>query len=118
MAHDEFTRAVDASREVELTVTGRRSGRPISLPVWFVRDSDYLYLVPVSGSDSSWYRNVLRTPALQLTAGDAQLAASAAPVTDPARVGEIVDMFRAKYGTEDVAAYYPKQNAAVQVPLG
>jgi len=118
MAHDEFTRAVDASREVELTVTGRRSGRPISFPLWFVRDGDYLYLVPVSGSDSSWYRNVLRTPALQLTAGDAQLAASAAPITDSGRVAEIVDMFRAKYGARDVAAYYPKQNAAVQVPLG
>jgi len=53
-----------------------------------------------------------------LTAGDAQLAASAAPITDPPRVAEIVDMFRAKYGARDVAAYYPKQNAAVQVPLG
>ena len=43
---------------------------------------------------------------------------SAAPVTDPGRVGEIVDKFRAKYGARDVAAYYPKQNAAVAVPLG
>ena len=30
---------------------------------------------------------------------------------------EILDMFRAKYGARDVAAYYPKPNVAVDVPL-
>jgi deazaflavin-dependent oxidoreductase (nitroreductase family) len=118
MAGDEFTRALDSSRQVDLTVTGRKSGRGITLPVWFVRDGGELYLVPVSGSDSNWYKNVLRTPSIRLSAGGAERTASAAPVTDPGRVGEIVDKFRAKYGARDVAAYYPKQNAAVTVPLG
>ena len=63
MADEEFTRALDSSREVDLTVTGRKSGRGITLPVWFARDGGTLYLVPVSGSDSNWYKNVLRTPA-------------------------------------------------------
>jgi deazaflavin-dependent oxidoreductase (nitroreductase family) len=117
MADEEFTRALDSSREVELTVTGRKSGRGITLPVWFARDGGTLYLVPVSGSDSNWYKNVLRTPTIRLSAGGAERTVSAAPVTDPARVGEIVDRFRAKYGAKDVAAYYPKQNAAVTVPL-
>ena len=76
-----------------------------------------LNLVLVSGLDSNWYKNVLRTPAIRLAAGGAERTASAAPVTDPARVAEIVDRFRAKYGAKDVAAYYPKQNAAVTVPL-
>jgi deazaflavin-dependent oxidoreductase (nitroreductase family) len=117
MADEEFTRALDSSREVELTVTGRKSGRGITLPVWFARDGGTLYLVPVSGSDSNWYKNVLRTPTIRLAVGGAERTASAAPVTEPGRVGEIVDKFRAKYGTRDVAAYYPKQNAAVTVPL-
>jgi hypothetical protein len=50
-------------------------------------------------------------------AGSAQLNAQATPLTDPAQVSEILDMFRAKYGARDVAAYYPKPNAAVGVPL-
>ena len=54
---------------------------------------------------------------IRLTAGAAQLIARAAPVTDPAKVGETLGKFRAKYGAEDVAAYYPKQDAAVEVPL-
>jgi hypothetical protein len=56
-------------------------------------------------------------PVIRLAAGGAQLTARAAPVTDPARVGETLDKFRAKYGAGDVAAYYPKQDAAVEVPL-
>ena len=117
MADEEFTRALDSSREVNLSVTGRKSGRGITVPVWFVRDGGKLYLVPVSGTDSNWYKNVLRTPSIRLAIGDVERSASAAPVTDPSRVSEIVDKFRAKYGARDVAAYYPKQNAAVEVPV-
>ena len=42
MADEEFTRALDSSREVDLTVTGRKSGRGITLPVWFTRDGGTL----------------------------------------------------------------------------
>jgi deazaflavin-dependent oxidoreductase (nitroreductase family) len=117
MANEEFIQALDSSREIELTVTGRRSGREISFPVWFVRDGEKLYLVPVTGSDSDWYKNVLNTPTIRLTAGRAQVTAEATPVTDPAEVDEILGQFRARYGARDVAAYYPKQDAALEVPL-
>jgi hypothetical protein len=46
-------------REINLTVTGRKSGRAISIPVWFVLEDDKLYLLPVQGSDTQWYKNVL-----------------------------------------------------------
>ena len=117
MANDGFIQALKSSREVELTVTGRKSGREISIPVWFVQDGQKLYLVPVRGSDSDWYKNALKEPTIRLTAGGAQLTARATPITDAATVGEILDKFRASYGAEDVAAYYPKQDAAVEVPL-
>jgi hypothetical protein len=51
MAREEFKKALERSREIELTVIGRTSGREISNPVWFVRDGEKLYLVPVKGSD-------------------------------------------------------------------
>ena len=118
MTDEEFMNALDSSGEIELTVTGRRTGREISIPVWFVREGDRLYLVPVRGSDSDWYNNVLKVPTIRLGAGEAQLTARATPITDPAKVAEIVDKFRAKYGTQEVAAYYPKRDVAVEVPLG
>lgn len=117
MANEQLIKALDATREIQITVTGRKTGRPITLPVWFVRDGDRLYLVPVTGSDTSWYKNVPKEPMIRAATGDAQITARATPITDPARVGEIVDMFRAKYGAQNVAAYYPKHDVAVEVPL-
>jgi deazaflavin-dependent oxidoreductase (nitroreductase family) len=117
MADEEFNKALETSREVELTVTGRTSGREISNPVWFVREGEKLYLVPVRGSDSDWYKNLLKTPAIRLIVGGAQLSASAKPISDRAEVAHVIDEFRAKYGARDVEAYYPKQDSAVEVPL-
>jgi hypothetical protein len=118
MAHEDFMKALDSKGEVELTVTGRRSGRELSRPVWFVREGDRLDLVPVSGSDSDWYKNALKAPTIRLAAGGAQLTERATPITDPGKVTEILDKFRAKYGAQEVAAYYTKQDVAVEVPLG
>jgi deazaflavin-dependent oxidoreductase (nitroreductase family) len=117
MADEEFKKALEASREVELTVTGRTSGLEISNPVWFVRDGEKLYLVPVRGSDSDWYKNLLKTPTIRLAAEGAQLNATATPTSDAAKIEQILDKFRAKYGARDVEAYYPKQDVAVEVGL-
>jgi deazaflavin-dependent oxidoreductase (nitroreductase family) len=115
--NEEFKKALEGTREIELTVTGRKSGRETSRPVWFVQEGDKLYLLPVRGSDSDWYKNVLKTPAVRVAAGRAQITASAIPISDPAKVEQIVDKFRAKYGARDVEAYYPKHDVAVEIPL-
>lgn len=86
MADEEFKKALEASPEIELTVTGRTSGREISNPVWFAREGEKLYLVPVRGSDADWYKNVLKTPTIRLAAGGAQLSANASPISDAAPV--------------------------------
>jgi deazaflavin-dependent oxidoreductase (nitroreductase family) len=117
MADQQFMKALDASSEVELTVTGRTSGREISIPVWFVREGDTLYLVPVNGSDSDWYKNMRKRPPIRLSEGSADLSARATPITEPAKVEQILDKFRAKYGPDDVAACYPKPDVAAEVPL-
>jgi deazaflavin-dependent oxidoreductase (nitroreductase family) len=117
MADEEFKKALESTREIQLTVTGRTSGREISNPVWFVQEGEQLYLVPVRGSDGDWYKNVLKTPTIRLGAEGAELRTNATPITDSAKVDDVLDQFRAKYGARDVEAYYSKQDAAVEVPL-
>ena len=117
MAGNGFTSALDGVSEISLTTTGRRSGRESSRPVWFVRQGTTLYLVPVTGTDSQWYRNVLATPAVRLAAAGTQYAADAVPVSDAGSVAQILDAFRAKYGAQDIASYYPNPNAAVEITL-
>lgn len=113
-----FTEALQNTSEVNLVTTGRVTGRPSSRPVWFVQQGARLYLLPVAGSQSQWYKNLLKTPALKLTADGAHFAGQARPLTDPGSVGQVVDRFRAKYGDQDVTEYYPHPDVAVEVPLG
>ncbi|SDY68879.1 deazaflavin-dependent oxidoreductase, nitroreductase family [Micromonospora pattaloongensis] len=109
--------ALGNAREIEITVTGRTSGRESSRPVWFVQDDDRLYLVPVTGSDSDWFKNVRKTPTIRIAANGAAVRASAIPITDAARVEGIVGRFRDKYGADQVQAHYTKRDVAVEVPL-
>ncbi len=104
-------------REVTITVTGRNSGREISIPVWFVLDGATLYLLPVQGSETQWYKNVLQNPSLESSARGAKAEVKAAPVTDPSQVSAVVAKFREKYGASDVKKYYSKFDVAVVAHL-
>jgi len=100
-------------REINITVTGRKSGRTISIPVWFVLEDDKLYLLPVQGSDTQWYKNVLNNPMIRIDARGAEAEFQAIPITDAKQVSSVVEKFRAKYGTSDVKKYYSKFDVAV-----
>jgi len=100
-------------REITITVTGRKSGRAISIPVWFVSEEDKLYLLPVSGSDTQWYKNVLNNPAIRIDARGAEAEFKAVPISEAQKVKSVVEKFRAKYGAGDVKKYYSKFDVAV-----
>lgn len=117
MATADFKNALTSIRELEITVTGRQSGQQISLPVWFVYEGDTLYLLPVKGSDSHWYNNILRTPAMTISARRTKITVNAQPITDPDKVRGVVEKFRAKYGAADVQRYYSKFDVGVEVRL-
>jgi deazaflavin-dependent oxidoreductase (nitroreductase family) len=100
-------------REISLGVTGRKSGRTISQPVWFVLDDDKVYLLPVRGSDTQWYKNVLKDPSIRIAARGADAEVQAVPITDQTQVSSVVEKFRAKYGGSDVKKYYSKLDVAI-----
>jgi deazaflavin-dependent oxidoreductase (nitroreductase family) len=117
MAVTELKSALESATEIEITVTGRRSGREISNPVWFAHDDEKLYLLPVRGSDTEWYKNVRKTPTMRVSVNGAEVTATARPITDPATVHQVIEKFRAKYGTGSIKKYYEKLDVAVEVPL-
>ena len=104
-------------REITITVTGRKSGHTISLPIWFVWDDGTLYLLPVKGSDTQWYQNVVKNPTMRIGVGGAESEVEAVPVTDAAQVSSVVEKFRGKYGAGDVKKYYSKFDVAVVVQV-
>ena len=116
MARTDFRTALQGANEIEITVIGRTSGRSLTYPVWFALEGDKLYLIPVKGSDTDWYKNVRKTPTIRLTARGKTFTTSARLLTDEAQIGKVLEKFRDKYG-RNVKSYYPKLDVAVEVPL-
>lgn len=112
-----FIRALGAEREVRIIVRGRRTGRSIALPVWFVLEGASLWLLPVRGSRSQWFRNLLADPTITVQAGRRRFTGRAHPLHDPQQAQAIADKFRQKYGADQVARYYTGFDACVQVPI-
>ncbi|HTC47531.1 MAG TPA: nitroreductase/quinone reductase family protein [Candidatus Aquilonibacter sp.] len=110
---DDLKDRLSRYREINLSVIGRKSRRTISQPVWFVLDEDKVYLLPVRGSETQWYKNVLNDPSIRINARGAEAEFRALPITDQKQVAPVVEKFRAKYGAGDVKKYYSKFDVAV-----
>jgi deazaflavin-dependent oxidoreductase (nitroreductase family) len=104
-------------RQIKISVTGRKSGRTISIPVWFVLEAEKLYLLPVQGSDTQWYKNVLQNPSIRVDARGVEAEFRATPMTDAKAVKSVVEKFRDKYGATDVKKYYSRFDVAAVVAL-
>jgi len=102
-------------RQIKISVIGRKSGRTISIPVWFVLEGNKLYLLPVQGSDTQWYKNVLQNPTIRIDARGVGEEFRAVPLADAKAVKSVVEKFRQKYGANDVKKYYSKLDVAVLI---
>ncbi len=113
----EVQKALDSSVELQITVTGRKSRREFSTPVWFVREGKTIYLMPVRGSKNQWYKNVLKSKRIKISSGRVSLELAAKLINDSKRVVSIADKFRKKHGVADVKRYYARFDAAVELNL-
>jgi deazaflavin-dependent oxidoreductase (nitroreductase family) len=104
-------------RQIKISVIGRRSGQTISIPVWFVLEGEKLYLLPVKGSETQWYKNVLKNRTIRIDARGVEERFRAKPVTDAKAVNSVIEKFREKYGAKDVKKYYSKFDVAVVVEV-
>ena len=115
-SNDSFEDRLQRYREIKISVTGRKSGRTITVPIWFVFDKK-LFLLPVNGSETQWYKNVLSNPAIRIDARGSEADAKAVPIIDAAKVKSVVEKFREKYGAGDVKKYYTNFDVAVEVQM-
>jgi hypothetical protein len=105
------------SNEVNITVTGRRTKKKFSTPVWFVLDGEKVVLVPMKGSDNEWYKDLLKDPQISLGVDDTTIPFKATPVRDSTQVEKVLDKFRAKYKSMWSESYYIKRDVSVEVPM-
>src|SRR5437867_3194135 len=81
----------------DLAQIGRKSGQTISVPVWFVLKGEKLYLLPVQGSGTQWYKNVLQNPTIRIDARRSEAEFRAVPIVNAKSVKSVVEKFREKY---------------------
>src|SRR5436309_2888019 len=118
MAEDRFVAKLENRRQISITVIGRHSGRKITLPVWFVSAEAGLWLLPVHGSRTQWYRNLLVNPEITIKAGSESRALMARALRDARTVRKVIRCFGEKYKPEMIARLYPGPlDVAVKVRL-
>lgn len=66
---------------IDLTTTGRRSGRPSRVEIWWFRFEDR-FLITGTPGPRDWYANVLADPAITVHALGDDLSATARPIED------------------------------------
>ena len=117
MSKSDLQQRLNRASEIILSVKGRKSGKDIPRPVWFVHEVNTLYLLPVQGSDTNWYKNFQEDKTLKISLSGEEIPTKGKPISDSNTVDDILDKFRSKYGEVDVKKYYPKPDVAVEVPL-
>ena len=64
-----------------LTTTGRRSGMPREIEIWFTQVDDRYYVIAEHGARAQWVRNIRAESRVRVRVGEARVAA----------VGRVVD---------------------------
>jgi deazaflavin-dependent oxidoreductase (nitroreductase family) len=81
---DSVRAALARDRTIDITTTGRRSGRPVRIEMWYHLIDGTVYLTGTPGA-RDWYANLLAHPEFTFHLKDsatADLPARATPVTD------------------------------------
>ena len=87
-----------------LTTTGRRSGRPRRIEIWFTRHAGRYYLIAEHGLRAGWVQNLLADPAVRARVGTRSFRARARVVERGAErelVATVRMLSAAKYGWGD-----------------
>jgi deazaflavin-dependent oxidoreductase (nitroreductase family) len=93
----EDLRAIESRSTVELTTTGRKSGKPRKATIWFVHEGGRIYLQSGQGGKTDWYRNLTKNPEVTLDFGELRFRGRAKVVDDPKEEERVRKLFPQKY---------------------
>jgi deazaflavin-dependent oxidoreductase (nitroreductase family) len=95
---------VSESEFLYLTTTGRRSGQPRQIEIWFTERDGRYYLVAEHGEQAGWVRNLRTDSRVTVRVGNREFSANAHVVdaaTDPVLRDDVRMRSERKYGWGD-----------------
>ena len=79
--------ALETDRVIDITTTGRKTGEPRRIEIWFQRQDGAVYITGMPVKPRSWYANMLANPDFTFhvkESAEIDARAKALPVTDEA----------------------------------
>lgn len=113
----QIRRALEHDRTIDITTTGRRSGQPRRIEIWFYRVDGAIYLTGSPGR-RDWYANLLSDSRFTFhlkNSVHADLAAIARPITDRAERRRIMRPIVRAYASGDTIERWIKESPLVEV---
>ncbi len=111
--------ALARDRVVDITTTGRKSGKSRRIEIWFHNLEGRLYLTGLPGR-RSWYANLRARPQFTFhlkQSVQADLVARATPVLDRVRRQEVLSVILRKLGKPRVLDEWVEHSPLVEVTL-
>ena len=59
-----------------LTTTGRKSGMPREIEIWFVQNGGKLYILAEHAHKAQWVQNIMANPRVRIRLGDREFGAT------------------------------------------
>lgn len=84
-----------------LSTTGRVSGQPREIEIWFTEHGGHFYLIAEHRDRAKWVRNIQTEPRVKVRIGDSRFDTAARVVRDhdePELTSAVKALFDAKYG--------------------
>ena len=97
---------VAATKNVRLTVRGRKSGQPRSVTIWFVRDADDAIGLGTLNDERNWVRNARANPEVELDFDGVRLAGRFADNRDAAAHERVRRGMARKYWPAHIASWF------------
>ena len=91
--NNEAASALATDQVIDITTTGRQTGQPRRIEIWFHRVDDKYFITGTPGRPRSWYANLVAHPQFTFhlkQSATADLPATARPVTDAAEREKIL----------------------------
>jgi deazaflavin-dependent oxidoreductase (nitroreductase family) len=112
--------ALEHDRVIDITTTGRKTGQPRRIEIWFHNLDGRLFITGRPGK-RGWYSNLLAEPRFTFhlkQSAQADLPATARPITDPAERREVLARILDRLGPGRDLEAWLAGSRLVEVTLG
>lgn len=111
--------ALENDRVIDITTTGRKTGQPRRIEIWFHNLDGQIYITGSPGT-RDWYANMVENPDIIFhlkESTQADIPATVEPITDPAARRPILERIAANVGRASDIDKWMSDSPLVQVHL-